>query len=64
MADPLRHNCKLDIAEEILSFIASNIDAEEVRVVIRDTLGLTDADLEDAHDVVNNLSELIKDQQY
>lgn len=64
MADPLRHKCKLDIAEDILNFIENNSDAGEVRVIIEDALGLTDIDLEDAYEVVNNLRELIRDQQY
>jgi len=32
MADPLRHDCKLDIADEILDFIANNPNAEEIRL--------------------------------
>ena len=64
MADPLRHGCKLDIAEEILNFIAHNPDAEEVRVILRSLLELTDVDLENAHDVVYGIGYLIKGQQF
>ncbi len=64
MADPLRHNCKLDLAEEILNFIANNPDAEEVREKIRNSLELTDVDLYHAHDVVSNFRNLIEDQEY
>lgn len=64
MADPLRHNCKLDIAEEILNFIANSPDAEEVREIIRNSLELTDPDLEHAHEVVDDLSNLIRNQEF
>ncbi len=64
MADPLRHKCKLDIAEEILDFIRDSPDAEDIRAVIRNILELTDADLEDAHSVVENLRDLIDEQQF
>ena len=64
MADPLRHSCKLDIAEEILDFIANYPDAEEVRVILRSILDLNDADIEQAHEVVNNFRSLIEDQKY
>lgn len=64
MADPLRHDCKLDVAEEILDFIANSPDAEEVRTKIRDLLELTDNDLYLAHDVVNDFRNLIKDQEF
>lgn len=64
MADPLRHGCKLDIAEEILDFVANNSDAEEVRVMIRDALELTEEDMEDAAEVVTDISRLMENQQY
>jgi hypothetical protein len=35
MADPLRHECKLDIAEEILDWIEKSPDAEKVREEIK-----------------------------
>lgn len=64
MADPLRHDCKLDVAEEILNFIANNSDAEDARVIIRDALGLTEEDMEDAAEVVTDFSRLMKNQRY
>jgi hypothetical protein len=64
MADPLRHDCKLDVAEEILNFIANNHDAEEIRGKIRDILDLTEEDMEDAAEVVTDLSNLMKNQKY
>lgn len=64
MADPLRHDCKLDIAEEILDFIANNSDAKEVRLMIRDALELTEEDMEDAAEVVTDMNRLMKNQRY
>jgi hypothetical protein len=64
MADPLRHDCKLDVAEEILNFIANNHDAEEIRGKIRGILDLTEEDMEDAAEVVTDLSNLMKNQKY
>jgi len=64
MADPLRHDCKLDIAEEILNFIANNPDAGEIREKIRNFLDLTEEDMEDAAEVVTDLSNLIRNQKY
>lgn len=64
MADPLRHDCKLDVAEEILNFIANNPDAEEIRGKIRGILDLTEEDMEDAAEVVTDLSNLMKNQKY
>lgn len=64
MADPLRHKCKLDLAEEILDFIANNPDAEEVRVVLRSLLDMNDTDFGMAHDVVDNITRLIAEQEF
>ncbi len=64
MADPLRHHNKLDIAEEILDFIANNPDGEEVRVILRSLLDITDEDFNMAHDVVNKFRELIEEQEF
>ncbi len=64
MADPLRHDCKLDIAEEILDFIANNPDAEEVRVILRSLLDMKDEDFTMAHEIVNNFRGLIKEQEF
>ncbi len=64
MADPLRHNCKLDIAEEILDFIANNPDAEKIRLEIRNLLNLSEEDIEDALGVVADLSNLMKNQEF
>lgn len=64
MADPLRHNCKLDIAEEILDFIANNPDAEEVRVILRSLLDMNDNDFEMAHGVIDNITRLIAEQEF
>ena len=64
MADPLRHDCKLDIAEEILDFVANNRNAQEVRVMIREALELTEEDMEDAAEVVTDINRLIKNQRY
>lgn len=64
MADPLRHNCKLDVAEEVMNFIANNHDAEDIREKIREHLELTDPDLEDAAEVVTDLSNLMRNQKY
>lgn len=64
MADPLRHSCKLDIAEEILEFITNNPDAEEVRATLKNHLELTYNDLEMANGVVHDLSNLIRDQEF
>lgn len=64
MADPLRHHCKLDVAEEILDFIANNAYAEEIRQVIRTHLDLTEEDMEDAAEIVTDLSNLMRNQKY
>lgn len=64
MADPLRHSCALDVAEEILAFIADNHDAEEVRVILRSLLDMDDNDFDDAHEVVRNIRDLIEEQKY
>jgi len=64
MADPLRHHKKLDIAEEILDFIANNPDAEEVRVVLRSLLDIDDNDFDMAHEVVENIVDLIDEQEF
>ncbi len=64
MADPLRHDCKLDIAEEILDFIANNPKAEDIRGKIRNLLDLSEEDIEDAHEVVNGMNSLIKEQRF
>jgi hypothetical protein len=64
MADPLRHNSKLDIAEEILNWIENNPDAEKVREEIKTRLDLNDMDLYHTHDVVSRVAELIKEQEY
>jgi hypothetical protein len=64
MADPLRHNCKLDIAEEILDFIANNPDAYKIRKDIRNIVDLSEEDLEDAAEVVTDINRLMKNQTY
>jgi hypothetical protein len=64
MADPLRHYCKLDIAEEVLNFIANSPDAEEIRTIIRSHLELSEEDMEDAAEVVTDLSNLMRNQKY
>jgi hypothetical protein len=64
MADPLRHECKLDIAEEILDWIEKSPDAEKVREEIKTQLDLSDTDLYYAHDVVSEFRELIKEQKF
>lgn len=64
MANPLRHDCRLDVAEEILDFIANNSEAEEARVIIRDALELTEEDMEDAAEIVTDFSRLMKNQRY
>lgn len=64
MADPLRHHNKLDIAEEILDFIANNPDAEEVRVVLRSLLDIDDNDFNMAHGVVEKFRNLIDEQEF
>lgn len=64
MADPLRHHKKLDIAEEILDFIANNPDAEDVRVILRSLLDMTDSDFDMAHEVVERIRDLIDDQEF
>jgi len=64
MADPLRHHCKLDMAEEILDFIANNPDAKVVRETIKNCLELNDIDLEVAHEVVSEFNNLIRDQEF
>jgi len=64
MADPLRHSCKLDIAEEILDFIANNPDAEEIRVILRSLLDMTDSDFEMAREVVDGIRNIIEDQEF
>ena len=62
--DPLRHESKLDVAEEILAFIAGNSDAEEIRKILRDRLELSDSDFDHAHEVVHQIRYLIEDQKY
>jgi len=64
MADPLRHDCKLDIADEILDFIANNPNAEEIRLAIRGRLDLSEEDLEDAAEVVADFKNHYKNQRY
>lgn len=64
MADPLRHDCALDVAEEILGFIAGNPDAEEVRVILRSLLDMNDEDFGDAHEVVRNIRDVFEEQKY
>lgn len=64
MADPLRHGCKLDVAEEILDFIANNPDAGKVREEIRNLIDLTEEDIEDAAEVVTDINRLMKNQGY
>lgn len=64
MADPLRHNCKLDIAEEILDFIANNPDAEKIRLEIRNLLNLSEEDIEDALGVVADLGNFVRNQEF
>lgn len=64
MADLLRHRCKLDIAEEILDFVASDPDAEEVRVILRSLLSMADDDFDMAHEVVKNIRDAIEEQQF
>lgn len=66
MADPLRHDCKLDMAEEILNFIANNSSSEAVviRTMITDALELTEEDMEDAAEIVTDFSRMIKNQRY
>jgi hypothetical protein len=64
MTDPLRHDCKLHVAEEILNFIANNPNAEEIRLKIRSILDLTEEDMEDAAEVVTDLDNLMKNQKY
>ncbi len=64
MADPLRHSSKLDIAEEILEYIADDDNnAKDVREKIMLSLDLTNDDLRLAADVVRNISNLIRDQK-
>ena len=64
MADPLRHDSKLDIADEILDFIANNSKAEEIRLKIIGLLDLSEEDLEDAAEVVADFKNLYKNQRY
>ena len=64
MADPLRHSCKLDVAEEILAFIAENPDAEWVRGELRKHLEMEDRDFEHAHEVVKDIVDLKEEQEY
>lgn len=65
MADPLRHSSKLDIAEEILEYIADDDNnAKDVREKIMLSLDLTNDDLRLAADVVRNISNLIRDQKF
>ena len=64
MADPLRHSCKLDIAEEILDFIATNPDAEKIRLEIGSLLNLSEEDIEDAAGVVADIGNLINGQKF
>lgn len=64
MADPLRHSCKLDIAEEILEFIANNRNAEEIREKIKICLDLTEEDMEDAAEVITDFSRLMRNQEF
>lgn len=64
MADPLRHQDKLDIADEILDFVANNPKAEEIRLKIIEQLELTEEDLEDAAEVVADIRNLYRNQRY
>lgn len=64
MADPLRHDSKLDIAEEILDFIANNRDAEKVREEIKSLLDLSEEDMEDAAEVITDFRNLLKNQKF
>lgn len=64
MAHPLRHNCKLHVAEEILDFIANNKDAENIRKELKEKIEIVDRDFEDALDVVHDLVVLIDNQKY
>ncbi len=64
MADPLRHQDKLDIADEILNFIANNPKAEGIRPEIIRLLDLSEEDLEDAAEVVADFRNLYKNQRY
>lgn len=64
MADPLRHDSKLDIADEILDFIANNPKAEEIRGKIRSFLDLTEEDMEDAAEIITDFRNLMKNQKF
>ncbi len=64
MADPSRHDGKLDLADEILDFVANNPEAEDIREKIRNRLDLIDQDLEDAAEVITDFRNLIRNQKY
>lgn len=64
MADSLRHDTKLDVAEEILDFIANNRDAGKVREEIKKLIDMTEEDIEDAAEVVTDINRLMKNQKY
>jgi len=64
MADPLRHDSKLDIADEILNFIANDSKGREIRLKLRESLDLSEEDLEDAAEIVTDFRNLMKNQKY
>ena len=64
MADPLRHDSRLDIADEILDFIANNHQAEEIRGKIISFLDLTEEDMEDAAEFITDFRNLIRNQRF
>lgn len=64
MADALRHESKLDIAEEILNFIANDPEAEKIKEELMILLELNHADLKQAHTVVKDFINLIKNQEF
>jgi hypothetical protein len=64
MADPLRHNCRIDLAEEILDFVANHPDAVGVRIQLKDLFELNQKDLENAHDVVRDFRNFVDNQKF
>lgn len=64
MADPLRHNCKLDIAEEILQYIADNPSATDIRELLRRRLHMDCNDFDMAHEVVADIRNLLNNQKF
>ncbi len=64
MADPLRHESKLDIADEIMNFIANNPEAREIRQKIREKLDITNIDMEDAAEIITDFRNLMKNQEF